>query len=80
MMGNWWGPGGWGMGFGSLFMILFWILVAAGIGVVIRGALKPRDEGDRPPRERTPLDIASERYARGEIGRDEYEQIRRDLT
>jgi len=78
MMGNWWGSGGWGMGFG--FMLLFWVLVAAGIVAVIRWALRLSDEGDRrPPRERTPLEIARERYARGEIGREEYEQLKRDL-
>lgn len=79
MMGNWWGSGGWGMGFGFIFMILFWVLVAAGIVAVIRWALRLSNEGDRPPRERTPLEIARERYARGEIGRDEYERLKRDL-
>ena len=29
--------------------------------------------------DRTPLEIMKERYARGEIDREEYDQIRRDL-
>jgi putative membrane protein len=33
--------------------------------------------GATPPRR--PLEIAKERYARGEIGRDEFEQMKRDL-
>jgi uncharacterized membrane protein len=33
--------------------------------------------GARPPR--TPLEIARERYASGEISRDEFEQMKRDL-
>jgi putative membrane protein len=37
--------------------------------------ISPRGE----PREKTPLEILQERYARGEIGRDEYEQRKRDL-
>jgi putative membrane protein len=31
------------------------------------------------PRDKTPLEIVDERYARGDIGRDEYEQKKRDL-
>jgi len=34
--------------------------------------------GATPPRP-TALDIAKERYARGEISRDEFEQMKRDL-
>jgi putative membrane protein len=79
MMGDWggWGGWGWGMGFGWIFMILFWALVIFGVvalakwifptGTSARGAGKP------------PLDILKERYARGEITRDQYEQMRRDL-
>lgn len=69
---------GWGTGFGGIFMILFWVLVVAGIVALVRwaGAGRP-DRGER--RMRTALDILEERYARGEIGREEFEQKRRDL-
>ena len=42
---------------------------------------KPADRAASTPVEarRTPLEIAKERYARGEISRDEYEAIRQDL-
>lgn len=80
MMGNWWGSEGWGMGFGFMFMILFWALIAAAIVTVIRWALRASDSPERrAPREKTPLEIVRERYARGEIGREEYEQLKRDL-
>ena len=66
-MGNF----GWGMGFGWLFMILFWGLIILGIVAVIKWlAISSRSES----RDKTPLEILKERYARGEIGRDEYEQ------
>ena len=67
------GSGGWGgMGVG---MVLFWGVVIALIVLAVRsmggGAAK---EGDQ-----TPLQILKERYARGEIGQDEFEQKKRDL-
>lgn len=80
MMGNWWGFEGWGMGFGFIFMILFWALIAAAILAVIRWALRASESPERhAPREKSPLEIVRERYARGEIGREEYEQLKQDL-
>jgi putative membrane protein len=70
---------GWWMLWGGLMMVLFW---GAIIALVIWAAQSlSRDGGGQaehgPPR--TPLEIAKERYARGEIGRDEFEQLKRDL-
>jgi len=76
MMG--WADGyGW-MGPGWIFMLLFWALVIAG-GIALVRWLGTRDKGGGDTRRRTPLDILQERYARGEIEREEYEQKRRDL-
>ncbi len=75
MMGYWgWGMG-WGMGFGWLFMILFWALVIVGIVALLRG---PSDQSGS--RGKTALEILRERYARGEIQKEEYEQKKRDLS
>jgi len=67
------------MGFGGLFMLLFWVLVIAGVIVLLR-RLRARDLNppDTSPQQ-SALDIVQQRYARGEIGREEYEQMRRDL-
>lgn len=80
MMG---GYGGYGMGsFGGIFMIVFWILIIVGIIVLIRWLLHSTSSnrnnffqqgGDRS------LDILKERYAKGEIDKEEFEQKKRDL-
>ena len=68
---------GFGMGLG---MLLFWGLIIAVIFFLVRG-FSGKSVGTEPrPRERTALDILGERYARGEIGKAEFEEKRRDLS
>jgi len=76
MMGDWGGGWGWGMGFGWIFMILFWALVIFGIVALAKWIFSA---GDSVSSGKRSLDILKERYARGEITRDQYEQMRRDL-
>jgi putative membrane protein len=70
--------GGWGMGFGGPFMILFWILVIVGVVVLVKWLLDQSSTG-KGSHDKSALEILRERYARGEINREEYEQKRRDL-
>lgn len=70
--------GWWGMGLGMVLMPLFWTLVVLGIAVLIRWLLAQPPPG-RGARDKTPLEIVLERYARGEINREEYEQKKRDF-
>lgn len=74
MMSDWGGFGGWGMGFGFVLMLLFWILVILGRASLIRWLATQAPPG-KNSRDKTPMEIAQERYARGEIGREEYEQM-----
>ena len=72
--------GYYGLSDGWFGMGLWWLLLVA--LVVALGVLAFRRAGsDNPsaPRE-TARDILDKRYARGEIGRDEYEQKKRDLV
>lgn len=78
MMNDWNNFGGWGMGFGFIFMLLFWGLVILGIAALIRW-LMTQSSSSRSSRDKSPLEIVQERYARGEIDREEYEQKKRDL-
>lgn len=79
MMDGWGGYGGGWMGFGFFFMAAFWVLVALGIVALLRWLSAPSG-GQAGERGKTPLEIVQERYARGDIGREEYEQKKRDLS
>ena len=73
MMGN-----GYGFGFGipGIGMWIVWILLI----VAIVWAVKLLSDRDAPRSGgKAALEILQERYARGEIDRDEYEGKRRDL-
>lgn len=76
-MGNY--DGGWGwMGFGMIGMSLFWILLIVAIVALVKGTWGSAGAPQRRP-EKTALDILRERYARGEIEKEEFEQKKRDL-
>lgn len=72
---------GWaGMGIGMIGMAAFWILIIVLIFVLVGRMLGFGSDVGRDKRpEGTPLDIVRERYAAGEIQREEYEQKKRDL-
>lgn len=70
---------GWaGMGFGMISMVLFWVLIILGIVILVKWVASS-SSGTQPPA-KTALDILKERYARGEIGKQEFEEKKRDLT
>jgi putative membrane protein len=73
----WWGGGWYGMVFGPLIMILVLAVVIAAAVLLVRG-IGGSWPGMTPP-DRTPLDTLKERYARGEIDREEYMRRRTDL-
>lgn len=69
---------GWGWGGMGLGMLLIWGLVIAGIVMLVRGFGSSGASG-KHEKEKSALDILRERYARGEIGQEEFEQKKRDL-
>lgn len=75
--------GGWyGMIFGPVFMILVLAAVIAVVVLLVRwlgGPWYGPQPPYHPPPGRTPLDILKERFARGEIDKDEFEERRRVL-
>lgn len=80
---HWGMMGGWGYGYGyGLAHMIIWvvILIAIIIGIVwLVRSLSAKD--DRVlPRRRAGLDVLEERYARGEINREEYLQKKQDMS
>lgn len=80
MMG--WGGGWFGMIFGPIFMILVLALLIAVAVLLVRWLGGPwQAAAPHQPLSpgRTPLDILKERFARGEIDKEEFEERRRIL-
>ncbi|HSH49366.1 MAG TPA: SHOCT domain-containing protein [Halomonas sp.] len=85
---SFWHPAwGWGhMLFGGLMMLVFWGGVIA-LAVLLVRWLSRTNTPDRGgvsesglSRRPTPLEILQERYAKGEIDKQEYEERRKDLS
>jgi len=77
-----WGWDWYGMILGPLFMILVLAVVIAAAVLIVRalgGPWQAMAPPHYPPPGRTPLDILKERFARGEIDKDEFEERRRVL-
>ncbi len=67
--------GVWGLGM-MLMMLVFWGVVIAGIVLGIRWLVSQ----GRQPGSDTALEILRQRYARGEINKEEFEAKKRDLS
>lgn len=94
MMGGWMGPGmmgwpgRWGGGWGMPVVgLAFWGLLVVGIGLAVAALVRrPAGGGAEPaagagPGSReTPLEILKRRLASGEITREEYEALKREVT
>ena len=65
------GPGG----------IFMWLLIILVVAVVLYFVFaRSRSDSFPPSRQETPLDILKKRYAKGEITREEFEQLKKDLA
>ncbi len=71
-----------GFGYGGIFSIIFWIVIIV-LGVWLVGSLVSRTNSQPPanlPPTESALDILKKRYAHGEITKEQFEEMRRDLN
>lgn len=68
---------GWSL-FGGAMMIVSWAVIIL-LAVLIIRALRGGRKGGEPERGGRAMDILKERYAKGEIGKEEYEAKKKDL-
>ena len=67
---------GWWMAFGGVWMVIFW----GGLIVLIVWGIKKLTERGGSTSKHDPLDIAKERYAKGEISEEEFNQLEKNLS
>ena len=79
MMGGWDGWG-WFWPYHFIIPLLFLTLVITAAVMLVRYAAGWGDHSPRLERRSPGLDALEERYARGEIKRDEYLEKKRDIT
>ena len=85
MMDNW---GGYGMGYGSvwggMFMFIFAVIVLAaivvGVMALFRRTSTTATMTSGKGSEANALEVLNQRYAKGEISKDEYQAIKKDIA
>ncbi|HKJ08487.1 MAG TPA: SHOCT domain-containing protein [Gammaproteobacteria bacterium] len=74
---------GYGMGYDPfwwVFMVLIWLVLIVGIAAIVKSLFFSSHSAAGSGHEsKTAVQILEERYARGEIGKEEFEQKRKDL-
>jgi putative membrane protein len=66
---------GWWMLFGGIWMVIFW----GGLIALVIWGINRLAKRAGPHEKSSAMDIARERYARGEITKEQFEQIKKDL-
>ncbi len=80
MMYGWMGVYGW---IGMIIGLVFTIIVLGGLVWLVVWAVRRSGTGGytgNPPAGLSPKEIAQQRYARGEITREQYQQLLEDLS
>jgi len=66
------GMGGWSMLLMSVSGLLFWVLIIAGVVMLVRHVGSGGQGGSAPAQAPTPQQVLADRFARGEINDEEY--------
>jgi putative membrane protein len=65
-----------GFGYGGMFM---WIIFLIVIGMLVYFVVRDQQTKGQTPTQESPLDILKMRYAKGEVTKEEYERMKKDL-
>ena len=67
-----------GMWGGMWFGWIFWIVI---IGVIVWLVInnQKKNQQNLPPKEESAMDILKKRYAKGEISKEEFERMKKDI-
>ena len=72
--------GGWGWMIGGwIMMVVFWGLVIVGIVALVRAA-NNRGGGAEPKDKETSVEVLRRRYAAGELTKEQFEEMKRDVA
>ncbi len=75
--GGWWPMMHYGFGYGGMFM---WIIFLIVIGLLIYFIVQSQNTKNKmQTQNESPLDILKRRYAKGEVSREEYERMKKEL-
>ena len=70
-----------GMAFGGLLMLAFWVLIIGGaVWLVFTLARGSQDAAAMRASGQTPLALLQTRYAKGEITKEQFDQLRNDFS
>jgi putative membrane protein len=68
-----------GMGIWIFFGLIFWIVLIAGIVLLVIWVVQRAAGGETSRIGESSLEILKKRYARGEISKEEFEEKKRDI-
>jgi putative membrane protein len=71
---------GFGMGLGMLLVGLFWVVLIVGAVWLAGSLFQTGHSPNLGGRSQTPREVLDQRYARGEITREQYELMKQDLS
>jgi putative membrane protein len=72
--------GYYGFGYGHMLLgLLFWIFIIAGTILVIKWFTDQNKNSEEAKEEASALEVAKIRYAKGEITKEEFEEIKKDI-